>query len=152
MHTTDSLVQRKKWDYYKQNETNPYANSISGCDKFKRDRLVSEIEAIRLLSDVGVVEVKINNVWGGICDDGFTISEANVLCRQLGFELGAEQDFQKLGEEYNDPINLYGLSCNGDEHNVSIVNSSNDIMFELPFLITVFYLYGLLSCDIFFTR
>ena len=124
MHPSDSLIQRKNWDYYKQSETNPNANSISGCDKFKRDRLVSEVEAIRLLNsgrggDGGIVEVKINNVWGGICDDGFTISEANVLCRQLGFTLGAEQDFEELGEQYHDPINLFGLHCAGDENNVS---------------------------------
>ena len=87
MHPSDSLIQRKNWDYYKQSEINPNVNSISGCDNSKRDELVSEIEGIRLLNagrrvDGGIVEVKINNVWGGICDDGFTISEANVLCRQ----------------------------------------------------------------------
>ena len=84
---------------------------------------MTEIEAVRLLNsrgevDGGIVEVKINNSWGGICDDGFTISEANVLCRQLGFELGAEDDFDSLGDEYNDPINVFGLSCTGNEHNV----------------------------------
>ena len=126
LHPSDALIQRKNWDYYKQNETNPNTNAISGCAKYKRG-ISSEIEAIRLLgkSDGGVVEVKINNVWGGICDDGFKLSEANVLCRQLGFELGALDKYRALGEEYDDPINLFGLSCTGDEHNVSILFQRN---------------------------
>ena len=121
LHPSDSLVQRKNWDYYQLSKSNPTVDSIKEC-RGRRD-IVTEIEAVRLLNsrgevDGGIVEVKINNSWGGICDDGFTISEANVLCRQLGFELGAEDDFDSLGDEYNDPINVFGLSCTGDEHNV----------------------------------
>ena len=39
----------------------------------------------------GSFQVEINGTWGGICDDSFTINEANVICRQMGFELGARQ-------------------------------------------------------------
>ena len=38
-----------------------------------------------------MVEVKVNGSWGGICDDGFSFSEAHVVCRQMGYKLGAEQ-------------------------------------------------------------
>ena len=41
--------------------------------------------------EANVVEVKVNGSWGGVCDDGFGFSEAHVVCRQLGYELGAEQ-------------------------------------------------------------
>ena len=34
---------------------------------------------------LGVVEVCINNVWGGVCIDLFATFEAEVICHQLGF-------------------------------------------------------------------
>ena len=122
------MIKKKKWDYYEQNQANEDITARSDC---RVRRAPSEIQAIRKLGPgdrLNIVEVKINRTWGGICDDGFTISEANVLCRQLGFELGAADEyFEGFGEERSDPINIFGLHCDGNENKVgslSVVNLS----------------------------
>ncbi len=45
--------------------------------------------AIRLVSgrESDMVQVKINGQWGGVCDDGFNMEVANVVCRQVSIEL-----------------------------------------------------------------
>uniref|UniRef100_A0A1A9W7L9 limulus clotting factor C n=1 Tax=Glossina brevipalpis TaxID=37001 RepID=A0A1A9W7L9_9MUSC len=40
-------------------------------------------------SHMGRVEVKIHSNWGYVCDDKFGLRDADVLCKELGFKLGA---------------------------------------------------------------
>lgn len=57
--------------------------------------------------------------WGGICDDGFGIEEANVLCRQLGFSLGAREAAINSRFGSGGPrILLDELDCDGSESDV----------------------------------
>jgi hypothetical protein len=76
---------------------------------------------LRLLSgpNIDIVNVKLNGTWGGVCDDGFSFNEAHVICRQLGFELGAEEVLNGQGDDPRDPILLHDMTCRGDEKHIS---------------------------------
>lgn len=52
------------------------------------DELPCETGAIRLQdgnSNSGRVEICINRVWGRVCNNMWSIEEAQVACKQLGF-------------------------------------------------------------------
>ncbi|XP_074104804.1 uncharacterized protein LOC141531154 isoform X2 [Cotesia typhae] len=66
----------------------------------------------------GRIEVKIMGVWGQVCDDNFGMLDAEVICRELGFELGALE--LHLGGFFGnmDPPTRFmvdQLTCRGNE-------------------------------------
>ncbi|XP_078695032.1 scavenger receptor cysteine-rich type 1 protein M130-like isoform X2 [Branchiostoma floridae x Branchiostoma belcheri] len=69
--------------------------------------------------NTGLVLVFYNGQWGSICDDGFDMADADVICRQLGFT-GAEAFYEEAYfNEGHGPIWLDELACNGDESNLA---------------------------------
>lgn len=115
MHKTDSIIEGEDWIYYSVDRKNIQVNEISGCS---RDPDVDDsFNQVRLTS--GVVEIKYLDKWGGICDDGFTVREADVLCKQFGFDLGVANIGESSDVAYTRPIHLLDLSCNGLENDVS---------------------------------
>ncbi|XP_028411926.1 deleted in malignant brain tumors 1 protein-like isoform X2 [Dendronephthya gigantea] len=68
----------------------------------------------------GRVEVFHDGQWGSICDDGWNIKNARVVCRQLGY-LDAAQSLQGKPAVLFDPgpIWLDDVTCSGDEENIA---------------------------------
>ena len=63
----------------------------------------------------GRVEVYYNGSWGTVCDDGWDISDANVVCQQLNYSRATSA----LGDAYfgagSGPIHYDEVTCNGTE-------------------------------------
>merc|ERR1719228_314596 len=105
----DSLLGRKAWNYYRYE------------DPVKRQTHNFIIESLTLKKQRGIdiVNVKVNGQWGGVCEDAVGLSEADVICKQMGFEQGAETVFKGQMTDTNDPILLFDMKCNGDENHIS---------------------------------
>ena len=65
----------------------------------------------------GRVEIYRNGVWGTVCDKNWTYSNAQVVCRQLGYKhsLGVTDLNVAAG---NGPILMEKINCSGDEANL----------------------------------
>ncbi|XP_030643570.1 neurotrypsin [Chanos chanos] len=62
----------------------------------------------------GRVEVYYRGQWGTVCDDGWTHTNTQVVCRQLGFRSGETAGPQRFGVS-SGPILLDDVSCTGKE-------------------------------------
>ncbi|XP_035670254.1 deleted in malignant brain tumors 1 protein-like, partial [Branchiostoma floridae] len=97
-----------------------WGNNPSGCRH--DDDAGAVCTSLRLVGGSteheGRVEVYHDGKWGSICDDGFGLSDAEVVCRHLGFP-GAEgvPSGASFGEGTG-PIWLDDVDCDGNEPNL----------------------------------
>ncbi|XP_078617491.1 scavenger receptor cysteine-rich domain-containing group B protein-like [Branchiostoma floridae x Branchiostoma japonicum] len=71
----------------------------------------------------GRVEIYYNNQWGTVCDDGWGLTDAHVVCRQLGYPAGAAS---APGSAYfgqgSGQIWLEEVACTGSETSITDCN------------------------------
>ncbi|XP_022088748.1 deleted in malignant brain tumors 1 protein-like [Acanthaster planci] len=66
----------------------------------------------------GRVEVYYRNQWGTVCDDGWDIEDANVICRQLGYPSASVAHLNGYFGEGSGLIVLHNVTCNGTESSI----------------------------------
>ncbi|VTJ76940.1 Hypothetical predicted protein [Marmota monax] len=66
----------------------------------------------------GRVEILQQGSWGSICDDSWDLSDAHVVCRQLGCGVALEATISAHFGEGSGPIWLDELNCTGEETHV----------------------------------
>ena len=62
----------------------------------------------------GGVEVYYNGNWGTVCNDGWDLNDAQVVCRQLGFGPA----LTTRNKDFSSKICLHDLNCTGSESTI----------------------------------
>ena len=73
------------------------------------------------LSDDGFgrVEVLYNGTWGTICDYGWDLRDAGVVCRQLGYKDAARAVYMNQVSSGSGRIWLQNVECTGSERDIA---------------------------------
>jgi hypothetical protein len=71
----------------------------------------------------GRVEIYYQGQWGTVCDDGWSRTDANVVCRQLGYDRAISTPYGFGQESFSRKIWLKRVACTGSESALGFVSS-----------------------------
>ena len=84
---------------------------------------LNSVPQVRLVGGNGVntgrVEVDYNNTWGTVCDDGWNLNDAAVVCKELGFPGAISSSCCAAFGQGTGPIWLDDVQCTGSERSLS---------------------------------
>ena len=66
----------------------------------------------------GRVEVLYDSTWGTVCDDGWDITDADVVCRELGYGGALSAPIRAAFGQGNGRIWLDDVHCSGSENSI----------------------------------
>lgn len=66
-------------------------------------------------TSVGRVEIFYDGQWGTVCDDAWDINDANVVCKQLGYQRASRAFRGATHGQGSGPIWMDDVSCSGGE-------------------------------------
>ncbi|XP_078614542.1 uncharacterized protein LOC144883781 isoform X2 [Branchiostoma floridae x Branchiostoma japonicum] len=97
--------------------------NTSNCDHGQDAGVICQLLAVRLVDgnspNEGRVEVFYQGKWGTVCDDGWDLKDASVVCRRLGYPNATSALDRAHFGEGSGPIWLDDLVCEGDESGLS---------------------------------
>ena len=94
-----------------------YDADTSDCSHSEDASVECEV-MVRLVNggaSYGRVEVYYSGQWGTVCDDGWDMKDANVVCRQLGFSRASQAPRGAKYGQGSGTIWMNRVACQGDE-------------------------------------
>ncbi|XP_047201599.1 lysyl oxidase homolog 3B isoform X5 [Girardinichthys multiradiatus] len=99
------------------------ASTPSGSLQAQPEQLKVRLGGYPRKHNEGRVELFYKGEWGTICDDDFSIANANVLCRQLGFVSATGWIHSAKYGKGQGKIWLDNVLCNGGEKSIGLCKS-----------------------------
>ncbi|XP_038069182.1 scavenger receptor cysteine-rich domain superfamily protein-like [Patiria miniata] len=93
------------------------------CGRTREAGVICRPNTIRLVGGSnatnGRVEVRRSDIWGTVCDNDWDLTDASIVCRQLGFSEAVEAKAGAYFGPGRGPVHLDGLACDGSESDIS---------------------------------